>query len=174
MLLRPAFLGSGASSDFSGFVQVISAKSETVWKRRPALVGLYCLIPIKQPFFLGSLLACHSMHVPGVPLTYRERLPNEALIGVHALDSVPTRPGVSIHSRTQLQNYKESKVKWGYESEVHKIRTFADLRNHADPARGECARLAVFHFRIKSNLNTDGRVHSPLAGSKRFCRFGYN
>ena len=37
-----------------------------------------------------------------------------------------------------------------------------------------CARLAVFHFRIKSNLNTDGRVHSPLAGSKRFCRFGYN
>ena len=25
-------------------------------------------------------------------------------------------------------------MKWGYESEVHKIRTFADLRNHADPA----------------------------------------
>ena len=37
-----------------------------------------------------------------------------------------------------------------------------------------CARLAVSHFRIKSNLNTDGRVHSPLAGSKRFYRFGYN
>ena len=61
----------------------------------------------------------------------------------------------------------------GYESEVQ-IRTLADLRNHADPARGNaldhselpfafgslCARLAVFHFRIKSNLNTDGQVHS--------------
>ena len=79
-------------------------------------------------------------------------------------------------------------MKWEYESEVHKIRTFADLRNHADPREGNaldhselpfafgslCARLAVFHFRIKSNLNTDVRVHSPLAGSKRFCRFGCN
>ena len=37
-----------------------------------------------------------------------------------------------------------------------------------------CARLAVFKFRKKSNLNSEGGVHSPLAGSKRFCRFGYN
>ena len=63
---------------------------------------------------------------------------------MHALDSVPTRPGVSIHSWTQLQNYKELEVKWGYESEVHKIRTFADLQNRFDPARGECTRPSVF------------------------------
>jgi hypothetical protein len=30
----------GASSDFSGVVLVISEKSETVWNRRPGLVGL--------------------------------------------------------------------------------------------------------------------------------------
>ena len=84
------------------------------------------------------------MHVPGVPLTYRERLPNEAHIGVHALDSVPTRPGVSIHSGTQLQNYKELEVKWGYESEVHKIRTLADLRNRAERQRlGACPSATV-------------------------------
>ena len=96
-----------------------------------------------------------------------------------------TRPGVSIHSGTQLQNYKELEVKWGYESEVHKIRTLADLWNRADRREGNaldhselpfafgslCARLAVFHFRIKNNLNTDGRVHSPLAGSERFSDF---
>ena len=46
LLLRPALLDSGASSDFSGVDVVISAKSETVWKRRPGLVGLYCLTPI--------------------------------------------------------------------------------------------------------------------------------
>src|SRR4051812_37481960 len=38
--LRPPVLGLGASSDFSGFDFVISEKSETDWKRRPALVGL--------------------------------------------------------------------------------------------------------------------------------------
>src|SRR3954470_19448847 len=38
--LRPPVLGLGASSDFSGLSLVISEKSETVWKRRPALVGL--------------------------------------------------------------------------------------------------------------------------------------
>ena len=32
--------GFGASSDFSGVVLVISEKSETVWNRRPGLVGL--------------------------------------------------------------------------------------------------------------------------------------
>ena len=39
-LLRPPVGGLGASSDFSGRSRVISAKSETVWNRRPALVGL--------------------------------------------------------------------------------------------------------------------------------------
>ena len=63
---------------------------------------------------------------------------------MHALDSVPTRPGVSIHSRTQLQNYKELEVKWWYESEVHKIRTFADLRNRANRQRlGTCPSATV-------------------------------
>src|SRR5271167_1682616 len=38
--LRPPDFGLGASSDFSGRSLVISEKSETVWNRRPALVGL--------------------------------------------------------------------------------------------------------------------------------------
>ena len=46
LLLRPAFLGRGSRRDFSGVVQVISAKSETVWKRLPALVGLRCLTAV--------------------------------------------------------------------------------------------------------------------------------
>src|SRR5664280_630513 len=39
-LFRPPVRGLGASSDFSGESVVSSAKSETVWNRRPALVGL--------------------------------------------------------------------------------------------------------------------------------------
>lgn len=131
------------------------------------------------------------MHVPGVPLTYRERLPNEAHIGVHALDSVPTRPGVSIHSRTQLQNYKELEVKWGYESEVHKIRTFADLRNRANRQRLGTAlrprsatarlRLAMrsprcVSFKNESKLERSGprsmRQSLPFCVIPSHCRIG--
>src|SRR5450631_3778739 len=39
-LLRPPVDGLGASRDFSGRSRVTSEKSDTVWKRRPALVGL--------------------------------------------------------------------------------------------------------------------------------------
>src|SRR3954453_10615122 len=42
-LLRPPVRFFGRSSDFSGSVFVISAKSATVPKRRPGEVGLYCL-----------------------------------------------------------------------------------------------------------------------------------
>src|SRR3954466_11773542 len=42
--LRPPFLGSGASSDFSGVDRVISAKSATLEPRRPGVVGLYLRI----------------------------------------------------------------------------------------------------------------------------------
>src|SRR4051812_19238925 len=38
--LRPPVRGLGARSDFSGLSFVISEKSETVWNRRPGLVGL--------------------------------------------------------------------------------------------------------------------------------------
>ena len=38
--LRPPVFGFGFVSDFSGFVFVISAKSDDVWNRRPGLVGL--------------------------------------------------------------------------------------------------------------------------------------
>src|SRR3954471_23732651 len=38
--LRPPVRGLGASSDFSGLSLLIAEKSETVWKRRPGLVGL--------------------------------------------------------------------------------------------------------------------------------------
>src|SRR5919112_2364765 len=44
--LRPPFLGSGTSSDFSGVDRVISAKSETLEPRRPGVVGLYLRMPI--------------------------------------------------------------------------------------------------------------------------------
>src|SRR5690606_18787146 len=43
--LRPPDFGFGARSDFSGLLLVISEKSETVWKRRPGLVGLRVRIP---------------------------------------------------------------------------------------------------------------------------------
>src|SRR6202000_682278 len=39
-VLPPPDCFLGASSDFSGLSRVISAKSETVWNRRPGLVGL--------------------------------------------------------------------------------------------------------------------------------------
>src|SRR5665648_67888 len=49
LLLRPPRLGSGSNSDFSGAVLVISAKSETVWNRRPGEVGLYFFSPMSSP-----------------------------------------------------------------------------------------------------------------------------
>src|SRR3954452_6006054 len=42
--LRPPFLGSGASSDFSAVDRVISAKSAPLEPRRPGGVGLYLRI----------------------------------------------------------------------------------------------------------------------------------
>src|SRR4051794_35080714 len=42
--LRPPFLGSGTSRDFSGVDRVISAKSATLEPRRPGVVGLYLRI----------------------------------------------------------------------------------------------------------------------------------
>src|SRR6187551_2817265 len=42
--LRPPFLGSGTTSDFSGVDRVISAKSATLEPRRPGVVGLYLRI----------------------------------------------------------------------------------------------------------------------------------
>src|SRR5690348_8146974 len=44
--LRPPFLGSGTSRDFSGVVRVISAKSATLEPRRPGVVGLYLRMPM--------------------------------------------------------------------------------------------------------------------------------
>src|SRR3954454_18696288 len=41
---RPPRLDSGASSDFSGVVRVISAKSDTLAPRRPGVIGLYLRI----------------------------------------------------------------------------------------------------------------------------------
>src|SRR5688572_17939785 len=46
VLLRPPFLGSGRTSDFSGSVRVISTKSATDEPRRPGVVGLYLRIPM--------------------------------------------------------------------------------------------------------------------------------
>src|SRR3954447_8999714 len=46
-LLRPPFLGSGLTSDFSGVVRVTSTKSATDEPRRPGVVGLYLRIAIR-------------------------------------------------------------------------------------------------------------------------------
>src|SRR5262245_28490299 len=53
--LRPPVPERGASSDFSGRSLVISAKSETLWKRRPALVGLRVRIAMGRPSALEQL-----------------------------------------------------------------------------------------------------------------------
>src|ERR1700712_3579656 len=53
--LRPPFLGSGLTRDFSGVVRVISAKSATDEPRRPGVVGLYLRIAISV--FLPGLAA---------------------------------------------------------------------------------------------------------------------
>ena len=45
-LLRPPFLGSGRTSDFSGVDRVISTKSATREPRRPGVVGLYLRMPM--------------------------------------------------------------------------------------------------------------------------------
>src|SRR3712207_1879344 len=52
-LLRPPVFDSGFSSDFSGVVRVISAKSATDEPRRPGVVGLYLRIAMFE--FLPGL-----------------------------------------------------------------------------------------------------------------------
>src|SRR3954451_1340940 len=58
-LLRPPFLGSGLTSDFSGVVRVTSTKSATDEPRRPGVIGLYLRIamslsPVSAPGCLGA------------------------------------------------------------------------------------------------------------------------
>ena len=76
--------GFGLSSDFSGLSRVISAKSETVWNRRPGLVGLRLRTGIVssrrsrcgRPRRERRLPASASGRVPNVPLLrLRLRLP---------------------------------------------------------------------------------------------------
>src|SRR5690606_18227953 len=67
-LLRPPFLGSGSTSDFSGVVRVISAKSATLEPRRPGVVGLYLRIAMSVASYqLG--LEKMSMLWPAATLT---------------------------------------------------------------------------------------------------------
>src|SRR5919112_4185271 len=47
-LLRPPFLGSGLTRDFSGVVRVTSTKSATDEPRRPGVVGLYLRMPMSS------------------------------------------------------------------------------------------------------------------------------
>src|SRR6476619_5725275 len=53
--LRPPVPARGASRLFSGVSLVISAKSETLWKRRPALVGLRVRMAMARPSALEQL-----------------------------------------------------------------------------------------------------------------------
>src|SRR5512135_499529 len=74
-LLRPPFLGSGRTSDFSGVDRVISTKSATLAPRRPGVVGLYLRIPIGFLFLVGCGPGQEtgppkmSMRSPGARLT---------------------------------------------------------------------------------------------------------
>src|ERR1700712_1737954 len=52
--LRPPFLGSGRTRDFSGVVRVISAKSATDEPRRPGVVGLYLRIAMSISYSARS------------------------------------------------------------------------------------------------------------------------
>src|ERR1700712_3027187 len=52
-LLRPPFLGSGLTRDFSGVVRVISTKSATDEPRRPGVVGLYLRIAMLSSLVVG-------------------------------------------------------------------------------------------------------------------------
>ena len=62
-VLRPPVFDFLASSDFSGDVLVISEKSDDVWKRRPALVGLRERIAM-----MNSLLSLSSRTAGSHPL----------------------------------------------------------------------------------------------------------
>ena len=103
LLLRPALFGFGASSDFSGLSVVISAKSETVWKRRPGLVGLYCLTPMTLFSLLGTF-ARTPLRTPKIPSAFPwNPIAVAAKGGLPARRRVSTRPGVSIHRQTQTK-----------------------------------------------------------------------
>ena len=52
-LLRPPFLCSGRTSDFSGVDRVTSTKSATLEPRRPGVVGLYLRIPMALSVLSG-------------------------------------------------------------------------------------------------------------------------
>src|SRR5262245_45538836 len=66
--LRPPDLRSGAVRLFSGLSLVISAKSETVIRRRPAEVGLYFLIPMIVPQSVPVLGGAAFEQLDGVTL----------------------------------------------------------------------------------------------------------
>src|SRR6266699_3022828 len=77
-LFRPPVRCLGRSSDFSGSVLVISAKSATVPKRRPGEVGLYCLSGITlDPLERRSENAAERLALPEG---------NERLLSVGGLD----------------------------------------------------------------------------------------
>src|SRR5680860_140843 len=66
-LLRPPFLCSGLTSDFSGVVRVISTKSATDEPRRPGVVGLY--LRIAMSVFLRAARFSGAEDVDAVALS---------------------------------------------------------------------------------------------------------
>ena len=105
---------------------MISEKSETVWKRRPGLVGLYCLIPTVTTFldfglprspagngnqrdtfapFLWSFRSRASPHTGTSPTVVARRLPTGADGGSTLRRRLATRPGVSIAGHTDAKKH---------------------------------------------------------------------
>src|SRR5688572_6423530 len=91
-LFRPPVRFLGRSSDFSGVVLVISAKSATVPKRRPGEVGLYCFNGMAlDPLEGGAENSAQRLALPQG---------DERLLPVRRLDggAAPRPPGLTLHN----------------------------------------------------------------------------
>src|SRR3954453_16745608 len=77
-LLRPPFLGSGLTNDFSGVDRVISMKSATLEPRRPGVVGLYLRIPII--YFLVKVVSAYESGPPKMSIVPSLRLTMARLV----------------------------------------------------------------------------------------------
>src|ERR1700730_15532855 len=71
---RPPLLCSGRTSDFSGVVRVISAKSDTLAPRRPGVVGLYLRMPISSAVPTSSVSPGRLGHSCGRASEHLDRL----------------------------------------------------------------------------------------------------
>src|SRR5215211_5555422 len=99
-LLRPPFLVTGSSSDFSGVDFVTSSKVETVMKRLPADVGLY----LRTGIGVGVLLAENAQHF----LRHHRR--EQDLVRVQAHAHLPCTSGSAASVTTSVRAHTSSEI----------------------------------------------------------------